>query len=217
MTEQHPDLVQMVREQIESRGVHDERVLDAMRHVPRWEFVPPELRHSATEDRPLPIGSGQTISQPYIVAFMTELLSLQGHEAVLEVGCGSGYQAAVLSLLAASVHTLEFLPELASQARDRLSKLGYHNVQVHLVDGSLGLPHFAPYDGILVTAACPSPPPALLEQLADGGKVVLPVGGHWGQMLQCWEKRGGTFEHEDILPVAFVPLRGEHGWKESEW
>ncbi len=207
----------MVAEQIEARGVHDERVLDVMRCVPRWEFVPPELRRSATEDRPLPIGGGQTISQPYIVALMTELLHLQGRETVLEVGTGSGYQAAILSLLAGSVHTLEYLPELATLARERLSKLGYLNVQVHQADGSLGLADFAPFDGILVTAACPTPPPILLEQLADGGRLVLPVGGHWGQMLQRWEKRGEHIDHEDILPVAFVPLRGAHGWNEAEW
>jgi protein-L-isoaspartate(D-aspartate) O-methyltransferase len=207
----------MVAEQIEARGVHDERILAAMRSVPRWDFVPAELRGSATEDCPLPIGNGQTISQPYIVALMTELLHLSGEETVLEVGTGSGYQAAILSLLAKEVHTLEYLPSLAEHAAKRLANLKYANVQVHTGDGSTGLAAFAPYEGILVTAACPQPPSALLDQLADGGRLILPVGGHWGQMLQCWEKRGKDIEHEDILPVAFVPLRGEYGWKESEW
>jgi len=207
----------MVAEQIEARGVHDKRVLAAMRSVPRWDFVPAELRGSATEDCPLPIGNGQTISQPYIVALMTELLHLNGEETVLEVGTGSGYQAAILSLLAKEVHTMEYLPSLAEHALERLANLEYANVHVHSGDGSTGLAAFAPYGGILVTAACPQPPPALLDQLADGGRLILPVGGHWGQMLQCWEKRGSSFEHEDILPVAFVPLRGSYGWKESEW
>jgi protein-L-isoaspartate(D-aspartate) O-methyltransferase len=213
----HPELVKMVAEQIESRGVHDERVLEAMRSVPRWEFVPQEMRGSATEDRPLPIGNGQTISQPYIVALMTELLRLQGGENVLEVGTGSGYQAAILSRLASQVNTVEFIPSLAIDAQERLTRLGYPNVHVHQGDGSVGLVDFSPYDGILVTAACPSAPPALLDQLAEGGRLVMPVGGRWRQELQCWQKQGTTFESEDILPVAFVPLRGTQGWKESEW
>jgi protein-L-isoaspartate(D-aspartate) O-methyltransferase len=207
----------MVAEQIEARGVRDERVLAAMRSVPRWDFIPIELRGSATEDCPLPIGNGQTISQPYIVALMTELLHLSGDETVLEVGTGSGYQAAILSLLAKEVHTMEYLPSLAEHAMKCLADLQFANVHVHTGDGSMGLEAFAPYEGILVTAACPQPPAALLDQLADGGRLILPVGGHWGQMLQCWEKRGTALEHENILPVAFVPLRGTQGWKESEW
>lgn len=207
----------MVAEQIESRGVHDERVLEAMRCVPRWEFVPQGMRSSATEDRPLPIGYGQTISQPYIVALMTELLCLQGDENILEVGTGSGYQAAILSRLASQVNTVEFIPLMAIDAQERLKRLGFLNVRVHQGDGSLGLTEFSPYDGILVTAACPSPPPALLDQLAEGGRLVMPVGGRGRQELQCWQKQGAAFEKEEILPVAFVPLRGTYGWKESEW
>ena len=207
----------MVAEQIEARGVRDDRVLDALRRVPRWEFVPLEMRLSATEDRPLPIGNGQTISQPYIVALMTELLCLQGGENVLEVGTGSGYQAAILSCLCAHVHTVEFIPSLANEAKERMARLGYANVHVHLGDGSLGLAEFMPYKGILVTAACPSALPILLDQLEEGGRLVLPIGGRWQQELQCWVKQGGSFNHEYILPVAFVPLRGLNGWKESDW
>jgi protein-L-isoaspartate(D-aspartate) O-methyltransferase len=217
MNEPQSELVDMVAQQIEARGVRDERVLKAMRRVPRGDFVPETMRSSATQDRPLPIGFGQTISQPYIVGLMTELLELKGDESVLEIGSGSGYQAAVLSLLAKSVHTLEFVPELALKAQKTLENLGYLNVKVHTGDGSLGLSAHAPYAGILVTAACPAPPPPLLEQLAEGGRLVIPVGDRWGQMLQCWEKNGSNLNHEDVLPVAFVPLRGKLGWKEDQW
>lgn len=211
------ELKEMVAQQIEARGVRDARVLEAMRRVPRREFVPETMRENATEDHPLPIGFGQTISQPYIVGLMTELLVLKGDENVLEIGSGSGYQAAVLSLLAKSVHTLEFVPELALTAQKTLENLGYLNVKVHTGDGSLGLSAHAPYNGILVTAACPAPPPPLLEQLAEGGKLVIPAGDRWGQMLQCWERNGKHLSHEDILPVAFVPLRGKFGWKVDQW
>ena len=206
MSEPQRELVEMVAQQIEARGVRDERVLEAMRRVPRREFVPETMRGCAAEDRPLPIGFGQTISQPYIVGLMTELLELKGDESVLEIGSGSGYQAAVLSLLVKSVHTLEFVSELALKAQKTLENLGYLNVKVHTGDGSLGLSEHAPYGGILVTAACPAPPPPLLEQLAEGGRLVIPVGDRWGQMLQCWEKSGNHLSHEDVLPVAFVPL-----------
>jgi protein-L-isoaspartate(D-aspartate) O-methyltransferase len=217
MSERQRELVDMVVQQIEARGVRDERVLEAMRRVPRRDFVPEPMRKCATEDRPLPIGFGQTISQPYIVGLMTELLELIGEESVLEIGSGSGYQAAVLSLLAKSVHTFEFVPELALMAQKTLEHLGYMNVNVHTGDGSLGLNAHAPYGGILVTAACPAPPPPLLEQLAEGGRLVIPVGDRGGQMLQRWEKSGDHLGHEDVLPVAFVPLRGKFGWKEDQW
>jgi len=217
MDELQRELKEMVAQQIEARGVRDARVLEAMRRVPRREFVPETIRENATEDHPLPIGFGQTISQPYIVGLMTELLVLKGDENVLEIGSGSGYQAAVLSLLAKSVHTLEFVPELALTAQKTLENLGYLNVKVHTGDGSLGLSAHAPYNGILVTAACPAPPPPLLEQLAEGGKLVIPAGDRWGQMLQCWERNGKHLSHEDILPVAFVPLRGKFGWKVAQW
>src|SRR5512145_3080038 len=153
----------MVARQIEARGIRDPRLLEAMRHVPRHEFVPFEHRHAAYEDHPLPIGNEQTISQPYMVAYMTELLQLQGHETVLEVGTGSGYQAAVLGLLAKQVHTIERRPDLAANACRALERLGYANVRVHVGDGSPGLPEFAPYQAILVAAAAPKVPQPLLD------------------------------------------------------
>jgi protein-L-isoaspartate(D-aspartate) O-methyltransferase len=207
----------MVAEQIEQRGIHDPRVLDAMRRVPRELFVPPEQRAWAFHDGPLPIGWKQTISQPYMVAYMAEQLHLNGSENVLEIGSGSGYQAAVLSMLAATVHTVELVPELAEKARLNLFGLGYKNVVVHTGDGTLGWPPAAPYHGIIVTAAAPRPPQPLLEQLAEAGRMVIPIGHQEGQLLQVWRKTGDHFEHEDVLPVTFVPLRGQFGWKEEEW
>lgn len=204
----------MVEEQIRQRGVADPRVLEAMRTIPRHCFVPPEYRYLAYSDGPLPIGSGQTISQPYIVALMTELLHLRGHEKVLEVGAGSGYQAAILSRLAREVHTIERHANLARYAARLLADLGITNVQVHVGDGSLGLPQHAPFDGILVAAGAPRVPPALLEQLAEGGRLVIPVGDRGGQMLEVWTRQGNTFDYESVLPVAFVPLVGEQGWKD---
>jgi protein-L-isoaspartate(D-aspartate) O-methyltransferase len=188
-----------------------------MLKVPRHRFVPAEHRHLAYVDGPLPIGSGQTISQPYIVALMTQLLLLTGEEKVLEVGTGSGYQAAILAELAREVHTMERHSELAERAQSILQELGYQNISVHMGDGSLGLAEFAPYQAIIVTAAAPKPPPALLEQLDEGGRLVIPVGGQWGQMLERWTRRGGRYEHEEFVPVAFVPLRGEAGWREDRW
>jgi protein-L-isoaspartate(D-aspartate) O-methyltransferase len=207
----------MVAEQIEQRGIHDPRVLDAMRRVPRELFVPPEQRAWAFHDGPLPIGWKQTISQPYMVAYMAEQLHLNGSENVLEIGSGSGYQAAVLSMLAATVHTVELVPELAEKARLNLLGLGYKNVVVHTGDGTLGWPPAAPYHGIIVTAAAPRPPQPLLEQLAEAGRMVIPIGHQEGQLLQVWRKTSDHFEHEDVLPVTFVPLRGQFGWKEEEW
>lgn len=202
----------MVEKQIARRGIKDERVLEAFRQVPRHRFVPKERRNFAYSDGPLPIGSGQTISQPYIVALMTDRLRLTGKETVLEVGTGSGYQAAILGELADHVHTIERHENLAAEARDRLEKLGYDNVTVHVGDGTLGLPEHAPYQAILVTAGGPKVPPALLEQLDQEGRLVMPVGGHSGQMLEVWTREGEEYTSESITPVAFVPLRGEHGW-----
>ncbi len=206
---------QMVDLQIVARGVNDQRVLNTMRSVPRHEFVPPEHREFAYRDAPLPITKEQTISQPYIVALMTELLALEGGEKVLEVGTGSGYQAAILAYLADEVHTIERYAELARQAKKNLEKLGLDNVFIHIGDGSLGLPHEAPFDVIIVTAAAPSVPRELLKQLKENGRLVIPVGGKGSQFLECWRKIEGVEECESILPVAFVPLVGDQGWKEK--
>jgi protein-L-isoaspartate(D-aspartate) O-methyltransferase len=207
----------MVDDQIISRGVYDEHLLDALRRVPRHWFVPEEYAQIAYSDGPLPIGRGQTISQPYIVALMTELLELQGEENVLEVGTGSGYQAALLASLARQVHTIERHTSLAENAEKVLLRLGLTNVTVHMGDGSLGLLKYAPFQAILVTAAAPRVPQPLFDQLDEGGRLVLPEGGAGGQVLDRWRKQDGEFEQEHIAPVAFVPLRGQHGWKESNW
>jgi len=204
----------MVENQIAGRGVRDERLLEAMRSVPRHLFVTPEYRHLAYTDGPLPIGRNQTISQPYIVALMTELLELDGEEKVLEVGTGSGYQAAVLARLARQVHTIERHAELAQRATEVLQGMGITNVEVHVGDGSLGLPEQAPFEGIIVTAAAPRVPQALLEQLAEDGRLVIPVGSRGGQFLELWRREYGDFTCESVLPVAFVPLVGRFGWGE---
>lgn len=207
------DRMEMVRHQIAGRGLRNLRLLAAFESVPRHLFVPEEYRHHAYADGPLPIGYGQTISQPYIVAFMTHLLELTGSERILEVGTGSGYQAAILSRLAEEVHTVEMILELFAQAEKTLSELGCANVHCHLADGSLGWTVAAPYDGILVTAAAPSAPQTLLDQLAEGGRMVLPVGGRGYQELEIWRNEHGEFKRRPSLGVAFVPLRGEYGWK----
>ncbi len=207
----------MVASQIEARGIHEPRLLHVMRSVPRHRFVPEEMRDMAYDDNALSIGSSQTISQPYIVAYMTSLLNLRGDETVLEIGTGSGYQAAVLSCMASFVHTIERHENLAWRARQVLAEIGYHNILVHLGDGSAGWPASAPYQGIMITAAAPIPPPPLLAQLAEGGRLVLPVGGRTGQVLQVWQRRGEEFETTQTIQVAFVPLRGKYGWAEEEW
>jgi protein-L-isoaspartate(D-aspartate) O-methyltransferase len=207
----------MVREQIARRGILDERILQAMRVVPRHLFVPDDQRHWAYSDGALRIEMGQTISQPYIVALMSNALKLQGNEKVLEVGTGSGYQAAVLSQLAEAVHTIERHPALADSARLILEKLKISNVKVHSGDGSLGLPDHAPYQGIMVTAAAPKVPQSLLDQLDDGGRLVLPVGSRFSQVLEVWQREGSKYNHEITTAVAFVPLIGEEGWNEKKW
>jgi protein-L-isoaspartate(D-aspartate) O-methyltransferase len=206
----------MVSVQILRRGIVDERILDAMRTIPRHNFVPKENQQNAYEDFPLPIGYQQTISQPYIVAFMTNILDLQGNDQVLEVGTGSGYQAAVLSLLVKKVHTLERIPELADKARQTLQELGVKNVEVHEGDGSMGWPQDAPYQAILVTAAAPAAPQALLDQLDIGARMIIPVGGQFHQVLELWRREKEGLKSEAILPVAFVPLKGKQGWKVEE-
>jgi protein-L-isoaspartate(D-aspartate) O-methyltransferase len=205
---------QMVDTQIARRGIRDKRVLEALRTVPRHLFVAREYRHLAYTDGPLPIGSGQTISQPYIVALMTDLLHLKGEERVLEIGTGSGYQAAILGVIARQVHTIERHAALARRAAEILEELGLDNVHVHTGDGTLGLPEQAPFDAIIVTAAAPHTPQALLGQLADGGRLVIPVGSLGAQFLECWTRAGEDCKSEEIIPVAFVPLIGEQGWDE---
>ena len=201
----------MVKSQIAARGVHNSDVLAAMELVPREEFVPEELRGQAYDDGPLPIGQGQTISQPLTVAFMAQALQLTGNEKVLEIGTGSGYGAAVLSRLAKEVHTVERLPELAEAARERLARLGFTNVYVHIGDGSLGWPQHAPYDAICVTAAAASVPLPLQGQLAEGGRLLIPVGdSHRGQEMMRLTKFGCEFITENLGLFSFVPLIEGH-------
>ena len=204
---------EMVRLQIQARGISDERVLAAMRAVPRHRFVPGHVLGAAYRDAPLPIGQGQTISQPYIVAYMTDRLGLVGSERVLEIGTGSGYQAAILSFLAREVITVERLPVLSREAKALFDELGYDNVHVKVGDGTLGWPEDAPYDAIVVTAAAPQVPAPLQWQLADGGCLLAPVGPRWSQQLVRVRREGESFQTETLLGVAFVPLIGEHGWQ----
>jgi protein-L-isoaspartate(D-aspartate) O-methyltransferase len=205
----------MIQDQIRRRGVADERLLDALDRVPRERFVPRDARTYAYRDRALAIGSGQTISQPYMVAAMTEALELKGHERVLEVGTGSGYQAAVLAHMARDVYTIERHADLARQAGSVLHDLGLANVHQRVGDGSLGWPEEAPFHGIVVTAASPQAPPALLEQLdEDGGRLVIPVGDQSLQELVRITRTGTTYTSEDLMGCRFVPLVGEQGWKE---
>jgi protein-L-isoaspartate(D-aspartate) O-methyltransferase len=203
----------MVAEQIETRGIHDADVLSALRTVPRHLFVPAEVADQAYGDGALPIGYGQTISQPYIVALMTVLAELTVRSRVLEVGSGSGYQTAVLAELAGEVYTIERRPELAERARLALERLGYHNVTCVLGDGSLGLPEQAPFDRIVVTAAAPAPPPPLLAQLADCGRLVVPVGSVGGdQVLTVVSRTAAGLSEVAGIPCRFVPLVGERGF-----
>ena len=206
--------LRMVETQLIGRDIRDPLVLRAMRSVPRHEFVSSEYQRLSYTDGPLPIGSGQTISQPYIVALMTQLLELRGDETVLEVGTGSGYQAAVLAQLTSIVHTIERHDVLAINAREVFKRLHISNIHVHIGDGSLGYPEFAPYAAIMVTAAAPNVPQTLLDQLEEDGRLVIPVGGRGGQYLECWRNRKGEFECKNIIPVAFVPLLGRYGWKD---
>ncbi len=207
----------MVQQQIERRGIHDQRLLEVLRKVPRHLFVPQSQQNLAYEDYPLRIGQGQTISQPYIVALMTNLLELKGDEKVLEIGTGSGYQAAVLAHLADSVYSIERHTALTKNARRVLQQLELKNVFLLTGDGSLGWKESAPFNGILVTAAAPVAPPPLLEQLAEGGRLVIPVGDRYMQEIQIWQRKGDDFNRRRDIAVAFVPLRGEYGWQEKEW
>ncbi len=202
----------MVREQFAARDIADPRVLEAMRRVPRHAFVPEPFRARAYEDGPLPIGSDQTISQPYIVALMTQMLELTPDDVVLEVGTGSGYQTAVLCELSRLVYSLERYPALGQRANAVLIDLGYHNVEVYIGDGSQGLPDQAPFNAIIVTAAAPAIPGPLRTQLANGGRMVIPVGDRFQQMLQRVRRKDDTWRVEALIPVMFVPLYGRHGF-----
>jgi protein-L-isoaspartate(D-aspartate) O-methyltransferase len=200
--------VRMVREQIAGRGITDPRVLAAMSRVPRHELVPEGVRAHAYEDRPLPIGHDQTISQPFVVAYMTEQLGLRGGERVLEVGTGSGYQAAVLAEIAGEVYTIEIVEPLGKRAQSDLQRLGYKNVHVRVGDGYRGWPELAPFDAIVVTAAPEHVPQPLVDQLAVGGRLVLPVGGFDQELLRI-ERRADGLHEERLIDVRFVPMRGE--------
>ena len=205
----------MVTEQLISRNISDKAVLKAFLKVPRHEFVPKELRQNAYNDYPLPIGENQTISQPYMVALMTECLKLKGGEKVLEVGTGSGYQAAILGEIAGEVYSIERFNDLADKASKLLSSLGYRNIHIKAGDGTLGWSEFAPYDGIVVTAGAPAIPESLVKQLKDGGSLIIPVdGGGFGQTLKLVERIGRTTRTSDICSCAFVPLVGKEGWVE---
>ncbi len=214
----HPDdysalRARMVTEQLEAQRVDDARILAAMRQVPRHEFVPPDLRRFAYDDRPLSIGSGQTISQPYMVAVMTAALCPAPTDLVLEVGTGSGYQAAILAMLAREVVSIESVPELADGARATLARLGISSVTVIEGDGSAGFPERQPYDGIIVTAGAPRVPEPLRQQIADGGRLVVPVGTTSYQQVVVIQRHGERFDEEAREGCVFVPLKGKYGWR----
>jgi len=197
---------------LRDRGVRDERVLAALNSVPRQLFVPEHLLELSYGDFPLPIGHEQTISQPHMVAIMLEALELEGTERVLDVGTGSGYQAALLGRLAREVDSIEIIPALIPPASSALAMVGARNVRVRLGNGSMGFPRGAPYDAIIVGAGAPGVPPELVEQVGECGRLVIPVGGRWGQILLRIRKRNGRIEREELVPCAFVPLVGEQGF-----
>ena len=205
----------MVEQQLKARGIEDGAALNAMEKVPREVFVPHEYRDSAYKDGPLPIGEGQTISQPYMVALMTQCLQLQGHEKVLEIGTGSGYQMAVLLSITPHVYSIERLPALSQYAVDNLQSLGYENLHIKVGDGSCGWPEEQPFDGIIVTAGAIGIPAVLKEQLADNGRLVIPVGPRYSQNLFRVTRHGDKFITEDFTACVFVPLIGKYGWKED--
>ena len=204
----------MVDEQIVNRGVKDERVLAVMRKIPRHEFLPEGIRGMAYNDNALPLGEGQTMSQPYMVALMTESLRLKGSERVLEIGTGSGYQAAVLAEMGEKVYTVERIKTLADKARTTLDRLGYKSVAIKVYDGTYGWKEMAPFDAIIVTAGSPDIPAPLVEQLKEGGRMSIPVGDRYGQQLITVVKTAEGVTTERSIPCVFVPLIGNHGWKE---
>ena len=199
----------MVERQIQYRGVKDTLVLNAMRKVPRHEFVPANLKHVAYSDRPLPIGKNQTISQPYIVALMTEYLGLKGGEKVLEIGTGSGYQAAVLAEIAQQVYSIEIIPSLGIAAKKKLQAMDYKNIHVTIGDGYLGLPDEAPFDGVIVTAAPDHIPQPLIDQLKTGGRMIIPVGNYHQELILITKLANGKIKKKSVLPVIFVPMTGK--------
>lgn len=205
----------MVRNQLIPRGIADERVLAAMERVHRHLFVEEALAGEAYNDHPLPIGEKQTISQPYIVALMTEALELSGDEKVLEIGTGSGYQTAILAELAKTVYTVERIRSLSEKSKSLLAELGYTNIRFNASDGTLGWKAFAPYDGVLVTAGAPGIPDPLLDQLAEGGRLVIPIGNRYSQDLIRVKRAGNRFVEENFGSCRFVDLIGNHGWKEE--
>lgn len=203
----------MVNEQLVVRGISDAKVLEAMKTVPRHRFVDDAMRNRAYGDHPLPIAAGQTISQPFIVAFMTQILALTGSEKVLEIGTGSGYQAAILSRIVEQVYTVERINGLLAGARKIFSELGYYNIQAKLDDGTMGWPENGPYDAIIVTAGGHKIPPPLIDQLSDNGRLIMPVGDQHMQVLQLLTKTEGAVQVTDLDAVRFVDLIGEHGWQ----
>ena len=205
----------MVEEQLRRRGISDARVLEAMGKIPRHLFVHGDYRDSAYEDRPLPIGEGQTISQPYMVAIMTQSLELKGRERVLEIGTGSGYQTAILAELAQKVFTIERIPILTERAQKVLGDFGYNNISFRSADGSRGWPEEAPFEGIMVTAGSPDVPPTLKSQLAEGGRLVIPTGPRYTQTLYKLTREGDQLNEENVTGCVFVPLVGDYGWKED--
>ncbi len=207
---------QMVKEQIQQRGIKDSLVLKAMRKVPRHLFVPDYLRSQAYQDYPLPIGAGQTISQPYIVAFMTEALRLKGGEKVLEIGTGSGYQAAILAEIAGEVYTIEIIASLGNRAAELLKQLGYQNIHVVIGDGYRGLPDHAPFDAIIVTAAPAHIPQPLIDQLKPGGRMIIPVGDFYQELVLITKQADGSIKQKSVLPVRFVPMTGEAEQKKND-
>jgi len=203
----------MVKTQLIPRGIKDERVLNAMKKVPRHLFIDESMQYKAYDDMALPIGEGQTISQPYMVAIMTQLLELKGNEKVLEIGTGSGYQAAILAELAKEVCSVERVTALATMAEERFHSLGYNNIHVKMGDGTLGWPEEAPFDRIIITAGTPKIPGSLIEQLSEGGMIIAPVGDRFSQQLLKVTKSKGKLLEDYHTPCVFVPLIGEYGWK----
>lgn len=206
----------MVEEQLIPRGISDNSVLEAFRKVPRHKFIPQEFWESAYNDYPLPIGEGQTISQPYMVALMTELIHPHSADRVLEIGTGSGYQMAILAELVKEVYSVERFRSLAEKSEDALRSLGYKNCRIKVGDGTLGWEEYAPYDGIIVTAGSPALPPSLVRQVKDDGRLVIPVGSGFGQILTVLERSGESARTSEVCGCVFVPLVGEEGWPDSK-